>query len=82
MPACFVRLITEDKMEELKTMFNWNEDKIYWNIVCCETNNMDEKICNEIKDYIKNKNVAELGIGKEYKKTQHKKYNSYKIKCV
>ena len=48
-------------MEELKTMFNWNEDKIYWNMVCCETNDMDEKICNEIKDYIKNKNVAELG---------------------
>lgn len=74
MPTCFVRLITEDKMEELKTMFNWNEDKIYWNIVCCETNDMDEKICNEIKDYIKNKNVAELGCGTGYFSLAMSKY--------
>ena len=42
-------------MKELKTMFNWNSEKIYWNIVCSETNDMNDKISEKIKDYIKDK---------------------------
>lgn len=53
-------------MKELKTMFNWNDDKIYWNMVCCETNDMDERICDKVKDYIKDKNVVECGCGTGY----------------
>ena len=53
-------------MKELKTMFNWNSEKIYWNIVCSEINDMDNQICEKIKDYIKDKNIAEFGCGTGY----------------
>ena len=61
-------------MKELKTMFNWNSEKIYWNIVCSETNDMNDKISEKIKDYIKDKNIAEFGCGTGYFALSMSKY--------
>lgn len=61
-------------MKELKTMFNWNSEKIYWNIVCSETNDMNDKICEKIKYYIKDKNIAEFGCGTGYFALSMSKY--------
>lgn len=61
-------------MKELKAMFNWNSEKIYWNIVCSETNNMNNQISEKIRDYIKDKNIAEFGCGTGYFSISMSKY--------
>ncbi|MDO4787729.1 MAG: methyltransferase domain-containing protein [Johnsonella sp.] len=61
-------------MGEEKTMFHWNEDKIYWNIVCNESNQISEKIVEKIKPYIEGKKVAELGCGTGYFSLAMSKY--------
>lgn len=61
-------------MKDLKTMFNWNEEKIYWNIVCSETNDMNDQISEKISEYIKDKNIAEFGCGTGYFAISMSKY--------
>lgn len=61
-------------MKDAKTMFNWNEKKIYWNIICSETNDMNYKICSKIKQHIKGKNIAEFGCGTGYFALEMSKY--------
>lgn len=61
-------------MKDSKTMFNWTSEKIYWNIVCSETNDMNNQICERIKNYIKDKNIVEFGCGTGYFAIEMSKY--------
>ena len=66
-------------MKESKTMFNWTSEKIYWNIVCSETNDMNNRICEKIKEYIKDANIAEFGCGTGYFAIEMSKYANFII---